>query len=79
MTMCLQSKGTKKRESNSDDTNSKSFIRVERSFGEFQRSFMLPENVNKDSINAKFENGVLDIVLDKAEPEKPKEIEVTIN
>ncbi len=75
----LTIKGHKKRESKSDDTNSKSFIRVERSFGEFQRSFMLPENVNKDSINAKFENGVLDIVLDKAEPEKPKEIEVTIN
>lgn len=72
-------KGTKKRDDKEEVKNENiSFIRVERSFGEFQRSFMLPENVNKESINAKFENGVLTISLEKIEPAKPKEIEVSI-
>lgn len=72
-------KGEKKRENKSEEQNEQSsFIRMERSFGEFTRSFMLPENINKDSISAKFDNGILMVTLEKKEPEKPKEIEVTI-
>jgi HSP20 family protein len=55
-----------------------SFIKVERTFGDFARAFMLPDNVKKDSIAAKFENGVLDITLEKIEPEKTKEIHINI-
>ena len=56
----------------------KCFVRVERNYGTFTRSFMLPNNINAESIKAKFENGVLDITLDKVEPEQPKEIKVDI-
>lgn len=73
-------KGEKKRcEEETDECKEKAYIRAERSFGEFSRSFQLPENINTDSINAKFENGVLSISLSKKEPVKPKEVEVTID
>jgi len=56
----------------------KCYIRVERNFGSFTRSFMLPENINKESVQAKYDNGVLYLTLQKKEPEKPKEFNVEI-
>lgn len=52
--------------------------RNERSYGEFQRSFQLPENVDSEKISAHYENGVLILTVPKMEPVKPKEKEVTI-
>lgn len=57
----------------------RTYIKAERSYGEFTRSFVLPENINKDSIQAKFENGVLFVTLAKIEPAKPKEVEISIS
>ena len=57
----------------------KSFIRSERAFGTFTRRLMLPENIDPDSINAKFTDGVLEVTLQKKEPEKPKERSITIS
>ncbi len=71
-------KGEKKREFKTEDKE-RNFIRVERSYGSFQRSFMLPDNVKKDNVAAKFENGVLTITLEKVEPEPPKQIEIPIS
>jgi len=71
-------KGEKKREFKTEDKE-RNFIRVERSYGSFQRSFMLPDNVKKDNVSAKFENGVLTITLEKIEPEPPKQIEIPIS
>jgi HSP20 family protein len=48
-------------------------IRNERLFGKFERKFELPEDINPDEIKAKFENGLLNISIDKLVPEKPKE------
>lgn len=70
-----EKKNTNRTESNE---NNKTLIRVERHYGEFSRSFLLPETVMKDSIKAKFEDGVLDVTLEKKEPEKPNEVEVEI-
>jgi HSP20 family protein len=75
----LMIKGEKKREERFEDkAEDKCFLRVERVFGAFTRSFALPENINTDSISAKYENGVLNIELDKKEPEKPKEVLIEI-
>lgn len=75
--LCIS--GEKKRDSKYDNSNeSTNIIRIERSYGAFNRSFMLPDNINKDSIKAKFENGILEISLEKKEPEKPKEVQVEI-
>ena len=52
--------------------------RCERQYGTFLRSFLLPENADKEKIDAKFENGVLFVTFDKVEPEEPKEIKVEI-
>jgi len=71
----LTIKGEKKKESLEENTN---YIRSERKFGSFSRSFLLPEFVDLEKVEAKFENGVLEIILEKKEPEKPKEIEIAI-
>jgi HSP20 family protein len=72
-------KGEKRKVSESDENKEQNYLRNERMYGEFTRSFTLPHNVKKDSIAAKYNNGVLEISLEKIEPEKPKEVEVVIN
>ncbi len=52
-------------------------VRVERSFGQFYRSFALPKSINEDSINARYDNGVLAIDVPKAEETKPRRIEIS--
>jgi HSP20 family protein len=73
----LMLKGEKKREEKTE-AEDKSYIKLERTFGAFTRSFILPNNVKTDSINAKFEHGVLNLTLEKVEPKKPKEIEISL-
>jgi HSP20 family protein len=50
--------------------------RYERSYGSFERSFKLPGTVETDRVEAKFENGVLTIILPKSEKAKAREIVV---
>lgn len=70
----LTIKGEHKAES--EETNEK-YTRREFQFGSFERKFTLPENVNQDSIEAKYENGVLTINIAKMEEIKQvKEIRV---
>lgn len=54
------------------------YHRIERSYGQFYRSFTLPPNVNPEAINAQFKDGVLRLTLPKREEAKPKQIEVKI-
>lgn len=52
------------------------FIRKERSYGEFSRSFYV-DNVDESKINAEFKDGVLKITMPKLEnPPKNKRIEI---
>lgn len=53
-------------------------LRIERSYGSFTRTFTLPETADTENIDAKFENGVLEITVPKKEPAKPKQIDVNI-
>jgi HSP20 family protein len=55
-----------------------SYIRKERRFGSFQRTFSLPASVASDKSKAEFEHGVLTLTLPKAEEAKPKSIKVTM-
>ena len=50
--------------------------RYEKSYGYFRRSFSLPTNVLAEKIAAKYDNGVLELTVPKAELAKPKTIEV---
>lgn len=54
----------------------KDYVRIERSYGSFYRSFNIGVPVKADQIKASYKNGVLDISLPKAEARKPKKIEV---
>ena len=52
------------------------FVRVERSFGQFRRSFTLPRTVDADNIDATYDNGVLTVTVPKTEKVKPRQIEI---
>ena len=45
-------------------------------YGKFSRTFYLPDDVNHNAIEAKFEDGVLNIQIPKAEQAKPKTIKI---
>ena len=48
----------------------KKFTRKEYNFSSFSRTFTLPDEVNREKIDARYENGVLMIVLPKKEEAK---------
>lgn len=54
------------------------FRRVERRYGNFTRSFSLPETVDADSIRADLRDGVLELKLPKKEVQAPKTISVNV-
>jgi HSP20 family protein len=58
------------------ESSEQQFHRVERRYGAFRRSITLPAHVMAEGIQASFENGVLQIVVPKAEEAKPKRIQV---
>ena len=50
------------------------YTRKEFNYGSFTRSFTLPETINTESLEAKYENGILNIVLPKKVEEKGKAV-----
>jgi HSP20 family protein len=50
--------------------------RVERFYGTFSRSFVLPTSINADGIQARYKDGVLEIVLPKTAEAKPRKISI---
>mgnify|MGYP003132059009 CR=1 FL=1 len=54
----------------------KHFHRVESSYGNFSRSFTLPDNVESESIQATYNNGILNITIDKSEQKMKKQIKI---
>src|ERR1700722_304497 len=56
-----------------------SYLRVERTYGAFSRSFSLPNTVNAEAIGAEYKNGVLTVNLPKREESKPRQVKVTVN
>ena len=66
------------KESAIEDQDENYHIR-ERVYGKFNRTFELPSRIEADKIDAKYNNGVLNLAIPKAEEAKPKQIEVKIN
>jgi HSP20 family protein len=52
------------------------FRSVERRYGRFERSFTLPRSIDTSHVQARHENGVLTIVLPKAEASKARRIQI---
>ena len=71
----LTIRGERKFESKVNEDN---YLRIERAYGSFSRSFSLANSVKTDAIKADYQNGVLTLSLPKREEAKPKQIKVTV-
>ena len=60
------------------ETKDKTYHRIERSYGKFQRIIGLPSEVQGTKAKASYENGVLVIHLPKTDEAKPKEISIDV-
>jgi HSP20 family protein len=58
--------------------NESNYLRVERAYGSFSRSFALANTVNSEAIQAEYKNGVLTLTIPKREEAKPKQIKVRV-
>ena len=56
----------------------KGFHRIERNYGNFVRSFAVPNSFDTDNIGADYQNGVLTVKLPKKEAAKPRQIKVEV-
>ncbi len=52
------------------------YVRVERAFGNFHRTFTLPDAVDPESVEAAYEDGVLTINVPKTEESTRRQIEI---
>lgn len=52
------------------------YVRVERTFGNFHRTFTLPDAVDAENIEATYDNGVLNISVPKTERSARRQIEI---
>ena len=71
----LTIRGERKFESKVNESN---YLRVERSYGSFARSFALASTVNAEAIKADYQQGVLVVTVPKREEAKPKQIKVNV-
>ena len=71
----LTLKGERKSEHEDKNDN---YHRVERTYGIFQRSFLVPEGLTEKDIKAKYHDGVLELSIPVPKVEKPKAVEVKV-
>jgi len=55
------------------------YLRVERAYGSFSRSFSLPNTVDTGAIQANYKNGVLKVQLPKRAESKPKQVKINVS
>jgi len=58
--------------------NEENYLRIERAYGSFSRSFSLANSVKLEAIKADYHDGVLTLSLPKREEAKPKQIKVNV-
>jgi HSP20 family protein len=58
------------------EENNVKYHLVESSYGKFSRSLTLPNNINRDSIDATFTDGVLRVTIEKSENAVTKQIQI---
>jgi HSP20 family protein len=69
---------TLRSERKADPAAKDSARRLERGFGVFTRSFKLPDTVDANNVDARYEHGVLTLTLPRKEEAKPRVIEVKV-
>lgn len=55
-----------------EEIKEEDYYKVETSFGKFSRSFTIPENIDTENIEARSEDGVLEVIIPKMEATKTK-------
>jgi HSP20 family protein len=60
------------------EDSTKGFHRIERAYGNFVRSFAVPNTFDTEKISAEFHNGVLTVTLPKKEAAKPRQVKVEV-
>ena len=61
-----------------NEVSQDNYLRVERAYGPFSRSFSLPNTINTEAIKADYQNGVLSIRMPKREESRPKQIRIGV-
>ncbi|MFZ1034967.1 MAG: Hsp20/alpha crystallin family protein [Candidatus Acidiferrales bacterium] len=61
------------------DVKEDNYLRIERAYGSFMRSFSLPNTVSSENIRADYRNGVLTLHMAKREESKPKQIKISVS
>lgn len=54
------------------------YRRVERAYGSFSRSLTLPEGIDPEAVEARFERGVLEVSIPKPEQVKPRKVTIAV-
>ena len=72
----LTIRGEKKQQA--EETNDR-VHRYERSYGSFERAFALPTTVDHEKVDATYANGILTVIIPKAERARPREIPVKVS
>lgn len=60
------------------EDSTKGFHRIERAYGNFVRSFAVPNTFDTEKISAEFHNGVLTVTLPKKEAAKPRQVKIEV-
>ncbi len=60
------------------EVKEENYLRMERSYGSFHRTFSLPNTVDTQAIQAKYTDGVLTVTLPKRAESKPKQVKVNV-
>jgi HSP20 family protein len=71
----LTIRGERKLEQSVKEEN---YLRMERSYGSFSRSFSLPNTVDTQAIKAQYTDGVLTVTLPKRAESKPKQVKINV-
>ncbi len=71
----LTLQGERKKEK---EEKGRKFHRMERYYGLFLRTFVVPDNVDETKVKAEFKDGLMFVHLPKTEKAKPKAIEVKV-
>ena len=61
-----------------NEVSQDNYLRVERAYGPFSRSFSLPNTLKTEAIKADYQNGVLSIRMPKREESRPKQIRIGV-
>ena len=74
----IENKSQREDEGNAEGEKKHHYLRREFSYASYEQAYTLPDEVDKDAINAKVEDGILTINLPKLAPTPEKKMDRTI-